>query len=455
MIKLPPTGIDISQSDLQTQLQHLDFCAGLLKQGFKKHEIAQYFRERNTNEGEPCEQGISTYELLSRAGGSEKATSAASSSRQKPEDETQAQFASPIRSPDCTVNRSAADEDLQPASSHCEVVVGKKMHAPRQSSLLRFARAVSSETSDPGDNSVHFSPRPNITYRSRSETYSYDQSEMDEEDLVDQCTTPMEKLEQLSLDDDQLVNTGSTNATVHIMSSLRPDAQPFTPSLVQPNRPVDALESPDPLSLLTSDPVSFPSSPPEISPLPDINQTSSPSSLSAPHTPSVNTRRSPSTVQPRSLQQFLDGSFTVYNDSVAARLQPQTPAELDRSHFLSQFNAAYTAPPGMVRSSAARQGLRTNRQVSGELSPTAQASMIRERRQREFRRGLRVEGLRIDRTRTDTRDITTGSRNDVDPFNIWRDDLDADGVGEENFEDATTGSMLRRMRAVSGNRRLV
>lgn len=452
MIKLPPTGIDISQSDLQAQLQHLDLCANLLKQGFKKREIQQYFRERSVNCRESLDRGTSTYDLLSRSEVSGEASGHMSSFCQSSEDNIPTQFASPIRSPEQAIDDSAVPQDLRTANSNNDVVVRKKTHAPRQSSLLRFARAISSEASDNGNTTLNFTPRPMVIYCPRSETYSYDQSEMDEEDKDQRCTTPTEKLEQLTLTDDQLVNTGSTNSIVHVTSSLRPDAQPFTPSLVRPKKTVDHLSSPDPLSLLDSDPASFPSSPPEISHLPHSDQTNSPSLPPLPCTPLANMNHTPPAFSALSQQQSLDSAFTVYNDSVPATLQPQTPAELDRSHFLNQYNAAYTAPPGMIRSSAARHGVRSNRQVSGELSPTAQASMIRERRQREFRRSLRVEGLRIDRSRTDIRH--TGSGNDVDPFNIWHDDLDADGVGEENFEDTMAGQMLRGMRAVSGNRRL-
>lgn len=452
MIRLPPTGIDISQSDLQAQVQHLDFCAGLLKQGFKKREIVRYFRERNADRRELPDHGTSTYELLSRSEESEKVLSHTPSACQSSEDDTQAQFASPIQSPEEPVNDSAAEKDFRPPKPTNDVVVGKRAHAPRQSSLLRFARAVSSEASDNGNSTLNFTPRPIVTYRPRSETYSYDQSEMDEEDIIHRCTTPTEKLEQLSLADDQLVNTGSTNTTVHVTSSLRPDAQPFTPSLIRTSGIGDHLSSPDPLSLLDSDPVSFPSSPPEVSHPPDIGQSVSPSLPPLPCTPSANMPQMPSKIPAQSQQRSLDGTFNVYNDSVPARLQPQTPAELDRNHFLNQHNAAYTAPPGMIRSSAARHSVRNNRQVSGELSPTAQASMIRERRQRESRRGLRIEGLRIDRSRTFAG--RAGGGNDIDPLDVWRDDLDADSIGEENFEDTTTGQMLRGMRAVSGNRRL-
>lgn len=429
MIRLPPTSIDISQSDLQTQLQHLDFCAGLLKQGFKKHEIIHYFRKRS-NPKEPPAEGTSTYDLLSRFEESEESSDSVSSACQNYDNTSQAQFASPIQSP----------ED----ASTSNIAVGKKTYAPRQSSLLRFARGVSSSEASENGTNTHFSPRSNITYRPRSKTYSYDQSELDEEDLMERCSTPTDqlKLDHLSLDDG--VVTGSTDhTTVQLTSNLRPDARPFTPFHIR--QAVAILEGP---STASSGRSSFPSPPPQ-----NPDRSSSPSLPFVPRTPPPRTARIPSTVNARSQQQFLDGSFTVYNDSVPARSQPQTPAELDRGQFLSQYIAAYTAPPGMIRSSAARQGTNSNRQASGELSPTAQAHMLRERRQREFARGLRVEGLRIDRSRTDTRRSGTGSGNDVDPFSVWRDDLDADGVGEENFEEASAGPMLRGMRVVSGNRR--
>lgn len=451
MIRLPATGIDVSQSDLQNQLQQLDFYSGLLKQGFRKQDIIRYLRERDADSNLPPDRAPSTFELLSRSSDSDRSEGTALA-HQTPE-VYDAQFASPIKLPEEDAGSPNDESDGGSVTLDIAAVTVKKTYAPRQSSLLRFARAVSSEASDEGNKvNASFSPRA-ITYRPRSQTYSYDQSELDEEDHTTRYSTPDKLgLEHLSLQDDIVTSTESTK-TVQIASNLRPDAEPFTPSQNRLVTMPQALEDADDCSNPSSSSPSIPSSPPEVSQSPSGSGRGSPSLPPMPYTPlRIRTVEAPSTVQTRS-QQFLDGSFTVYNDSVPARLQPQTPAELSRGQYLSQYNAAFTAPPGMVRSSAARHGINTVRQASGELSPTAQAIMIRERRQREFRRGLHVEGLRIDRSQANTRQPRAGPSTDVDPFNIWRDDLDADGVGEENFEEVALEPMLRRMRVFSGNRR--
>lgn len=456
MIRLPPTGIAISQNELQIHLEDLDFHSTLLRRGFKKYEVIRYLRERDANNQvcPPTESASpgsghapSTYTLLSQ---SRKTQSWPSHSP----DLTQHQLAS---SP-LSAERSETSPDPKAASvSEPDLVIGKKTYAPRRSSLLRFAQRISSEPPE-ADKTVEglFSPRSAIKYRPRSHTYSYDQSEMDDDDLVGGYATPVDELENLSLDDELVTSVDSTKTTVQIPSTLRPDAKPFTPSHVQYILKREATKNGDGSSTLASSDSSFPSSPPVVSQMSDRSLHSSPALPPLLHTPLLAYDHiTPAGAQEGSQQLFLDGSFTVYNDSIPARFQPQTPAALSRNRYPNDTDAAYTAPPGMIRSGIARQTLDGNRQTSGELSPTAQASLIRQRRQREFVRGLQVEGLRIDRAHANARQPGADPGAMIDQLNIWRDDLDADGVGEENFEDASLTATLGRLRTVSGNRRMM
>lgn len=107
----------------------------------------------------------------------------------------------------------------------------------------------------------------------------------------------------------------------------------------------------------------------------------------------------------------------------------------------------------MLRSPLPFQGQYVHglRQPSGDQSPTTRALLIRERRQREFDRGARIEGLRVNRVRTEQADTRV---EDIQALgDLWRDDLDADAVGEENFNEPTLSGAVRRLQTISGNRR--
>lgn len=56
-MRLPPTGISISQYDLSQTLQQLEIYEGLLRQGFKGAEIATYFRQQRNDQ--QSSQGVS------------------------------------------------------------------------------------------------------------------------------------------------------------------------------------------------------------------------------------------------------------------------------------------------------------------------------------------------------------------------------------------------------------
>ena len=154
-------------------------------------------------------------------------------------------------------------------------------------------------------------------------------------------------------------------------------------------------------------------------------------------------------------------------------MQPRTPADLARQALLTDQYAAYTAPPGMVRSSAALLPIRLHstaaRLEPGEQSPTTRAMAMRERRQRELARGARAEADRLERLRLRDRErIARGfDSNDEEgdgpgpalrTRTAWRDELEGDRVGEENWEgelDLLAGTDVdgRGIRVLSGNAR--
>ena len=186
-----------------------------------------------------------------------------------------------------------------------------------------------------------------------------------------------------------------------------------------------------------------------------------------PNTPTpVRGPRTASTELQNQRPDSLDGtSFQVYDDSLPRSVQPQTPADLTIRTVVTEHDAAYTAPPGVVRSNM-RSRLRSGRNEMvepGEQSPTARAMGMRERRERELMRSVRAEGMRLERLRQQDRErIARGlDGNDDDSDgpgpaivrDAWRDDLEGDRVGEENWESEAElhGWVDRPIRVVSGN----
>lgn len=426
MIRLPVTGIDISQNDVAYHISQIDIYIGLLRQGFKKHEVLQYFaklaEERKARNG---------FIMNSPPPSAYTLETSAQHHWQKEVVEDEADTATQVKAGKAV---SVQDEVLN---------VAQLPHAPRQSSLLKFSKMVSSDSSmEETPLPVPFSPRSQITFRPRSQTYSYEQSERDSEDLVSHEATEMPILEHLSLYETPVPDSIDSNrTTIRVVSNLRPEAESFTPSNVRQSPFEGDSSSPE------SDVRSFPSSPP-IAAQRLIPEESSPVLPPNPVTPSRQIRGTAAS-QTRSRHAFLDGAFTIYNDSVSRELQPQTPADLQRQPFSSIFNPAYTAPPGLLRSPVSQA-----RDIT-DLSPTAHAIQIRERRRREYERSTRLnqQSTRPRRTR-DGSILVEPAFDIVRDGDLWRDELEADSVGEENFEDYDShGSTGRHMRAVSGNRR--
>lgn len=454
MIRLPPTGIDISPNDLNFHLQQLDIYHGLLKQGFKKKEIIKYFEDQNseTADNKTPDAIPSTVELCASFADSPQSDlrrdNLDASSRESPH----------IRhSPSQTSEHPlwSKRHDSRDSGTRSITITGK-VYTPRKSSLLQYSKGVSSDTSSDDNKTctrTPFSPRSNMRYRARSQTYSHEQSEPDESYLKHLVDTSLQDLHHLSLDDDLVPpNQDTRSITAHIVSDLRPEADSFTPTSIHELkiRELKVLKGKEKAeSSDESDNASIPSSPPLLPSL-AIQGQRSPSLPRTLQTPPAPRTAEPVTARRHIHQQFLDGSFAIYDDSVPAQLQPQTPADISRGPMLNTMNAAFTAPPGMLRSPIPfhSQYVHGTRQSSGDQSPTTRALLIRQRRQREFNRGAHVEELRINRVRADQ------SSEDMQTLmDFWRDDLDADGVGEENFDEAMVGGDVRRLRTISGNRR--
>jgi len=482
MIRLPPTDIGISQNDMTFHLQQLDIYQALLKQGFRKEEIAEYLRKEKINKQTARTTSLlpeprpapSTISLFGKAVDRPVPTSTDPLACDESSEDVAYRSSSEANpSTDEQSDRTSSEESATlPSFKHdlCPHIryqgVRDKPHVPRQSSLLRFARRVSSDTSPKENQNIRMpvSARP-ITYRPRSETYSYDQSVVDEEELEESQTSLVisDRLEHLALDDELVPITAPVLTSIRADSHLRPEAAIFTPLQVQSTRTVRLSDKDDPESEDDSDHRSLPSSPPDVlSYSLDAHEPRLPSLPATATTPTPRASAVPRTARQEHLlhQQYLDGSFNVYDDSLPSSIQPQTPADLDRRHQFNSLNAAYTAPPGVVRSGGQHQ---TSRQVSGGQSPTIRAMLIRERRHREFVRSARAESLRISRARggadgglnVDDDGQRNGRPRDELDDNFWRADLNADAVGEENFDDGTSAADFQaRMRVMSGNRRL-
>jgi hypothetical protein len=214
-------------------------------------------------------------------------------------------------------------------------------------------------------------------------------------------------------------------------------------------------------SFISSSSRGFPSSPPKVR---DLD--SSPS-MQVPPAPTprrsrqvfeeTQPRAPPKTPRTQARPQQTDGPGTVYDDRRRAHLQPRTPADLARGSYVTQREAAYTAPPGRTARTPAtisQSRISPIRTLEpGEESPSRRAQTIRERRQREVRRGAAVEDM-----------IWRELIGDVDGASMpwetpgsslegsWRYDLAVDRTGEENFESE---EMMQQVatRASNGNRR--
>ncbi|KAL2436518.1 hypothetical protein ABEF95_011535 [Exophiala dermatitidis] len=533
MIRLPPSSITLSESDVEFHLRQAEIYHGLLRQGFKKQEIIRYLADHRRALAEAAGGSLEdellpapgTVALACRRSQSPQATDGMAQQGQMPRKSRHPSSTESEELPPCHKERlstdptEASEEDdelgvysaegrsVSPVSLVPAMQVNK--HAPRKSSLLRFATAASREgspaTAEASDSkSVSFASSRLMGRRNRS-------SELQQPYDYPRLHDPViEEMRQISLDSTH-AQRGSTSETSDDLPFLRP--APFSatsricssqsvPTTCQPGGSNDGQDStrqasstpslPGWAHLRSPTPSSggdMPSSPPlfSASPAEELGHFDNPSSSSGlPATPSP-VRRAPAypRTEPRQHRhRYLDGnSFSVYNETLPAATQPQTPADLARGPFITEHDAAYTAPPGRplpgLVTVSVTEGQRWD-QDAGEQSPVVRAIGLRERRNRELQRSVRVEGMRLRRlvmreealftqqaTEMQQRAAVAGEGDNANPArnmprprlfqammdDIWRDDLDADRVGEENFEGDAENSRGGIMRVVSGNAR--
>lgn len=168
MIRLPPTSIFLSESDIQFHIQQLEIYHGLLKQGFSKEDTSRYLEDYRKNtlqdtallaQVEPT-RAPSTLDFACRG---KKDPPSLESFRPKAKDKETSR--SSVSFEPCTSDEDASelfassdigtnvndteeeeDEDeenqsVSPIAMPPKIHLNK--HAPRQSSLLRFSTAVS------------------------------------------------------------------------------------------------------------------------------------------------------------------------------------------------------------------------------------------------------------------------------------------------------------------------
>jgi len=519
MIRLPPTSISLSEHDIIFHLQQLELYQGLLKQGFSKQDICRYLADdrKNTLAGADSSAPIqvtrapSTVEFACR-GRRDPPSQESLGAKGKYNDPQAGQ--SFMQAEPCTSDEDVTDDvispdisdgsggDEQSGDENAQFIspvamprrLNSNIHAPRQSSLLRFSTAVSP---DRRSSSSQLSQTPQLPisprtrrYRPRSQTYPYHSSEPEQASAAasEQLT---EGISQLSLEEHILTDHGLSSSFSSDELSLSPppartDALRRRPTFVSLRSfagPAESLLLPNDLpSTVTrsrdttlvhplDQRVDIPSSPPtrESSSSDVLGQLSS--RLDSPTWPSTPSTSRRTVTSARTDEQdhgptYLDGSvFSVYNDSLPAVSQPQTPADLSRNRIITEREAAYTAPPGMARFGTLSTHPRESSAFvgdGGDQSPVLRAINMRERRSRELWRSIRVEGARRRRNRLRDEALleepalgnARARQRQREADEPWRDELEADRVGEENFETEFSIRQGGIMRVVSGNARV-
>ncbi|EXJ86635.1 hypothetical protein A1O3_03588, partial [Capronia epimyces CBS 606.96] len=524
MIRLPPSSISLSESDVEFHLRQAEIYHGLLRQGFEKHDIVRYLKDHRKAISEAAGGGLdgellfasSTVQLAYRRSPNSSQDEALQQGESAQSSQSNFQWESAERSTrhstrlstNSTEQTDESDVSELPQSEGRSVspvslvpAMQVNKHAPRKSSLLRFATAASRESSPTDTAEADDIPVPIVSSNTASE---WDRSSGFEEPYDHSCLPDwvVEEMRQISLNSTD-AQRGSISGLSDDMPLPLPPPFSATPRIYSSQdfgaaSPVgrqslgDASQGQyESASLLpmwthrrsyTEGTIEeLPSSPPvpSASPVEEISQVDEPSTSSGlPATPTP-IRRAPAfpRTEPQSHRhRYLDGnSFSVYNESLPATSQPQTPADLARRPYITEHNAAYTAPPGRVRvGSASTSNVDGQRwdPDAGEPSPTVRAISLRERRNRELQRSVRVDGMRLRRMMMRDETLFTQraveaphpggdvgrARNRPGLFqamldDLWRDDLDADRVGEENFEGDAEVNRRGTMRVVSGNAR--
>ncbi|OAP59406.1 hypothetical protein AYL99_06704 [Fonsecaea erecta] len=529
MIRLPPSSLSLSERDIEFHLRQTQIYQGLLRQGFKKDDIIRYLNDYRNAAADAVYPGLQGFGL------STSSTVELSYRRPQPSPGESDRDQGKEKSPVCHGSSESIDglitcfPDLSPdieefqdePPDHLSDILGQgsenspngspksprslgptlhlNQHAPRKSSLLRFAEVVSPERPSPDAEEGRPVPVPTATpmrkkYKRRSHTYPYQSSEQDS--VAETLTQDqiLDSLNQISLDDSLEDAPLELPPAIHTTAPIYPAqdvmfASPATESapgdgsvhrsstdIAQPTlgRRRSSSDVLGQMYFITD----MPSSPPlPRTPANDYfgQEPASPGSPRLPSTPTPirNAATLPRTEPRPHRPRYLDGSsYAVYNDSLPADSQPQTPADVARHPLITEQDAVYTAPPGMLRirsvSVAHRDRPGWDRETA-QQSPTARAINMRERRNRELTRSVQAEGVRLQRLRIRDESrfmqraleadaaATGGNRAEMlSPAtdDIWRDELEADRVGDENFETGNNGGDRGVMRAVSGNARL-
>ena len=280
---------------------------------------------------------------------------------------------------------------------------------------------------------ARLSPSPKshaMSYRPRSRTYPWTESEADEEGKTSGSTSyeyPVDEFASLTIErpptPDILPNyansiqlraevreltpfalpspMGSTISRASSQPEYQMDIPRIAPTLIARGSPI----TPPRRSSLTNQ--QFPTS--------DNLSTPVASSISLPAavpvTPSPVEIRQPVRTEPRTYGAYGRRSrLSVYDDRLSPTRQPQTPADLARRPILTDRDTAYTAPPG----SMGRRLLTTG----NDMSPTTRGRELRSRWTREYQRAEVVERDRANEQRSVRM--------------LWLDEWVADRVGEEN-----------------------
>ena len=235
MLRLPPTSISLSADDVSECLENLGTYHGLLKQGFKQHDIRVWMKEKREaiqpagqhyhDLGDPVP---STVDLAVRAQTRyEEALPIRTTAPTRDNNQRR-----PSRKATTSDSRSdhevANDEDPreQAAPTDLQHASMPQRHAPRKSSLLRFSQMPSSESSSSSNNlsaqDLDFPiPLPARTYRPRTDTYSYEQSEESEQANIAGV------LSDLHIDSAPSDSATECNG---VTRTMRPEAESFIPA---------------------------------------------------------------------------------------------------------------------------------------------------------------------------------------------------------------------------------
>ncbi|EXJ57592.1 hypothetical protein A1O7_07940 [Cladophialophora yegresii CBS 114405] len=519
MIRLPATSISLSERDIDFHLRQAELYHGLRKQGFKKDDVVRYLRDYREAAAQTAGQHTdgfnlsapSTVELSigrphpsspsngdlplpSKQGSDHSSSTAPTSSSSIPFPDFPSDFTEPESEAEQLINHKIqnVDDDRKASPTPMPPSLNPNQHAPRQSSLLRFAQAASPErlAVDTEDGTtgptVVFTPKAK-KYRRRSTTHPYQSSERESAGETYAFGQVLDRMSRMSLGEDDhndklesssftlpptysaSVETSSAS-DLQFASPLSEDGSEDSSSVTFVRMPIKHRRSSSLLGRGYSI-ADVPSSPPlPTTPAREFTRQARASSDSSqlPTTPTpIRNASSVPQIEPRPYRQQLDGhSFSVYNDSLPASTQPGTPADLSRQPLITEHDAAYTAPPAMIRSG--HHGHRAWERDIGEQSPTARAMTLRSRRNRELTRSVIAEGVRLNRLMMRDEAMFTQRRiraaaaanEDAEvealpqiPDDVWRDNLDADRVGEENFDAGLDVGGRRVMRAVSGNAR--